>query len=120
MSDRLITDNVLVAFETMHHLNQKTRGKVCEMALKLDISKAFDRVEWGCLEKNMHKMGFNDKWVKLIMQCITSVTYSVRINGKPRGHIIPTRGLRQGNPISPFLFLFCVGGLSALLHQSST
>ena len=53
MSDRLITDNVLVVFEIMHHLNQKTRGKVCEMALKLDISKAFDSVEWGCLKQIM-------------------------------------------------------------------
>ena len=65
----------------------------------------------------MQKMGFNDKWVKLIMQCITSITYSVRINGKPQGHIIPSRGLRQGDPISSFLFLSCVEGLSDLLNQ---
>lgn len=66
MSDRLITDNIIVAFETMHHLNQKRSGKIGEMALKLYISKAFDRVEWGCLEKIMQKMGFNDKWVSMI------------------------------------------------------
>ena len=119
MYDRLITDNIIVAFETMHHLNKKRSGKIGEMALKLDMSKAFDRVEWGCLGKIMQKMGFNDKWVKLIMQCITSVTYSIRINGKPQGHIIPSRGLRQGDPISPFLFLFCSEGLSALLNQSA-
>ena len=119
ISDCLITDNNIVAFETMHHLNQKRSGKIGEMALKLDMSKAFDCVEWGCLEKNMHKMGFNDKWVKLIMQCITSVTYSVRINGKPQGHIILSRGLRQGDPISLFLFLLCAVGLSALLNRSA-
>ena len=61
MSNRLITDNVLVVFEIMHHLNQKTRSKVCEMALKQDISKAFDRVEWGCLKQIMQKMGFNER-----------------------------------------------------------
>ena len=83
MYDHLITDNIIVAFETMHHLNQKRSGKVGEMDLKLDMSKAFDRVEWGYLEKIMYKMGFNDKWVNLMMQCITSVTYSIKINGQP-------------------------------------
>ena len=61
MVDRLITDNVLVAFETMHYLNHKRNGKIREMALKLDMSKAFDRVEWGCLRDIKHKMGFDKK-----------------------------------------------------------
>ena len=91
---RLITDNVLVAFEAMHHINQKRSGQKGEMALKLDMSKAYDRVEWVCLEKIMEKLGFEEKWRNLIMQCVTSVSYSIRINGKPRGHIVPTRGIR--------------------------
>ena len=53
MSNRLIIDNVLVAFETMHHLNQKRTGRVGEMALKLDLSKAFDRIEWGFFGKKL-------------------------------------------------------------------
>ena len=80
MSDRLIIDNVLVAFETMHHIKQKRTGRFGEMALKLDISNGFDRVEWGCLKKIMYKMGFQDTWEKMGMRCITSVTYSIKIN----------------------------------------
>ena len=118
MSSRLIIDNVLVAFEIMHHLNQKRSGKIGEMALKLDMSKVFDRVEWGCLRDIMQKMGFDSKWITFMMQCVIFVTYTIRLNGKPRGHITPTRGLRQGDPISPFLFLFCAEGLSSLLQQA--
>ncbi|XP_023907624.1 uncharacterized protein LOC112019319 [Quercus suber] len=119
MSTRLITDNVLVAFETMHYLNHKKSGRQGEMALKLDMSKVFDRVEWGCLRNIMLKMGFSERWVNIMMLCVTSVTYSIRLNGKPRGLITPTRGLRQGDPISPFLFLFCAEGLSALLNKAA-
>ena len=94
MHGRLITDNVLVAFKTMHHISQKKGGGVGEMAVKLDISKVYDRVEWTCLEKIMEKLGFMDKWRKLIMQCVTTVTYAIRINGCPKGHIIPSKGIR--------------------------
>ena len=68
MNGRLITNNVLVTFEIMHHINQrKGGGGIGEMVLKLDMSKAYDRVEWACLDKI---------WS-------SSVTYSIRINGKP-------------------------------------
>ena len=64
---RLIIDNVLLAFESMHHINQKRGGKEGEMALKLDKSNAYDRVEWICLEKIMEKLGFAERWINLIM-----------------------------------------------------
>ena len=51
------------------------------------------------------------------MRCVCIVTYSIRINGKPRGHIIPTRGLHQGDPLSPYLFLLCAKVLSGLIRQ---
>jgi len=116
MAERLITDNVLMASETMYHISQKRTGKVGEMALKLDMSKAYDRVEWGCLEQIMHKMGFSEKCVALVMQCLSTVTYAIRINGVPRDHIIPSRGLHQGDPLSPYLFLLCAKGLSVVLR----
>ena len=83
------------------------------MTLKLDKSKAYDRVEWGFFNKIMEKLGFHSKWRELMMQCITSVTYFMRINGSPRGRIIPSWDLRQGDPLSPYLFSdMCKGSLS--------
>ena len=70
-----------MAFETLHCLqknNSKTHGF---MVLKLDMSKAYDRVEWTFLEEIMTKMGFNDKWINLMMVCVKSMTYSILMNG---------------------------------------
>ena len=81
LHERLITDNVLDAFELMHYLDHKRDGKDNYMAVKLDMSKAYDRVEWGFIEKVMERLGFHEKWINTIMSCITTVTYSVLING---------------------------------------
>ena len=88
------------------------------MTLKLDMRKAYDRVEWTYLDKIMEKLGFVEHWRRLIMRCVTTVSYAININGRPRGHIIPTRGIRQGHPLSPYLFLLFVEGLLALIKSS--
>lgn len=119
VSGRLITNKIMVAFETMHAISRKRKVKEDVMALKLDMSKVYDRVEWGCLERIMLKMGFANKWVSTIMQCISSVKYAIRINGVPHGHIAPTRCLWQGDLLSPYFFLFCAEGLSAFINKAS-
>ena len=65
-------------------------------------------------------MGFNNKWVGWILECIRSVTYSILVNGEPQGHIVPTRGIRQGDPLLPYLFLLFSKGLNGLIQQAVT
>lgn len=79
--NRLINDNVLVAYEINHFLKQKTKGKDVFMALKLDMSKAYNRVEWAFLKRVLERLGFESSFVDLIMLSVRIVSYSVILNG---------------------------------------
>lgn len=107
---RLITDNAMIGFECLNLIKRHKKGNTGFFALKADMAKAYDRVEWSFLYGMMRKLGFNEKWIALIRNCISTVHYSICINGKVIGNIRPSRGLRQGDPLSPFLFLICAEG----------
>ncbi|KAA3468713.1 reverse transcriptase [Gossypium australe] len=115
---KLISDNVLIACEVLHSLKMKKNGRRGNFALKLDMSKAYDRVEWDFLAGMMKSLGFHNDWMVLIMRCITSVSYSVSLNGMCSDWFSPSRGLRQGDPLSPYLFLLCAEGFSTLLEDA--
>jgi hypothetical protein len=87
-------------------------------AYKLDLSKAYDRVDWFFLEGVLRKLGFDDRWIKWIIACVTSVSYCIKINGQLTKKIFPSTRLRQGDPLSHYLFLFVADGLSELIQRA--
>ena len=119
-SSKAISNNILIAFETLHHMKNQKSKKLGFMAMKLDMSKVYDRVEWSYLVKIMEKLGFCEKWVSLVYECISTVSYSILVNGEPRWDIRPSRGIKQGDPLSPYLFLLCSEGLNRMLQQAAS
>jgi hypothetical protein len=114
---KLITDNALIAMECFHWLKKK-KGKKGIMALKLDMAKAYDRLECPFIKATLFSMRFPARLVATIMNCISTVSYQILVNGQPSKNFTPERGLRQGDPISSYLFILCVDVISGLLKKA--
>ena len=115
---RAISDNVLITHEVLHYLKISAAEIHCTMAVKTDISKAYDRLEWSFIKRVLERMGFCEVWISWVMQCITTVSYSFLVDNTAVGTITPQRGIRQGDPLSPYIFILCGEVLSGLCKKA--
>lgn len=114
---RSTIDNILTLQETIHSLRQ-LRGKKGYMIIKLDLEKAYDRLDWNFTMDTLHKLGLPVDLCHVIFHCMSSATLSINWNGHALDPISSTRGIRQGDPISPYLFVLCLERLGHNINDS--
>jgi len=115
---RLITDNTLIVFETFHYIKRPRKKVNGFVGIKLDIAKAYDSLEWNFIENTMRSMGFPPNTINVVMNCIRLVSFSIIINGQPTDTFTPYRDIKQGNPLSPYIFITCAEVLHGLISKS--
>jgi len=115
LKNRGILDSVLMANEVIEDIRRRRQSGLC---LKVDFEKVYDSVRWEFLYDMMRKMGFHMKWISWIQGCLESASISVLVNESPTDEFKPERGLRQGDPLAPFLFLIVAEGLTGLVRQA--
>lgn len=106
----------MIAHEAFHSLKIRRKTKFFEIGLNVDMNKTYDRIEWNFLRAVLEKMGFATAQVQMVMSCITSVELEVLINGKTSNSFKPSRGLRQGDRIFPYLFIIITDVLSTIIN----
>ena len=101
-------DNAIIAQEVIHSINKK-KGKVGYMALKIDLEKVYDKLEWSFIKDMLIRINLLVDLVDIIMSCVLTVFTFIMVNGDALESIYPLRGIRQGDPLSLYLFILCMG-----------
>lgn len=113
VSRRSIHENIIIAKEIVHSMN-RVRGKKGFMVVKIDLEKAYDMMNWNFIGKVLAEIGVDEKLRRVIMGCVASTSMSVMWNGGRKDSFTPYKGLRQGDPLSPYLFVL---GMEKLTHM---
>ena len=111
---RHITDNILIAQE-IHYKFRKSKGKKGFLAWKIDLSKAYDHLNWSFISGELYEIGLPESLIHLIMDCISSVNYHVCVNGELTESFASSNGIRQWDLLSPYIFVLCVEKLSHII-----
>ena len=110
------TNNAIIAQELIHTISRK-KGRSGFMAIKIDLEKAYDKLEWSFIRFMLNRVNLPQSLIKLIMSCISTVSTSILVNGGTLDPIFPSRGIRQGDPLSPYVFILCMDFLGQLIEE---
>lgn len=115
--DRHIIDNIVVAQEVVHSIRKKT-GKKRFMAIKVDLEKAYDRLNWSFIFDTLQQTDITIQLSRLVMECVTLARMSILWNGETTAEFLMGKGIRQGDPLSPYIFVLCIERLSHGITQA--
>lgn len=107
----------MILQEAAHYLSKLKRGRSGGMIVKIDLEKAYDRLEWDCVRNLLTMFSFTPNWIRQIMSCLSSLLTSVLFNGSEVEDILPTRGIRQGDSMSSYIFILCLEILGWLIEE---